>query len=211
MTTKFNRSENSNYELSLAQMELLAALLEPDDACYPWNPADPEAEVYFADREQELLQSDWLEAEMVERSQDFFNQLEHVWHSATPTSEVSPSLQNLSHLQSALRSAFAACLPQNWLDKIAQQATQVAAKEQSIANRLAQCVQDLLPSLAEEDLLVLARPYAYAMRGTEPEIQHLVAQISTQDWNTLSAIEKAKVSLGVARYALTQINNTKSE
>ena len=57
----FNRKKDFNYSLALAQEELLEALLESDDAPYPWNTADPESEVYFEEREQEFLLEDWSE------------------------------------------------------------------------------------------------------------------------------------------------------
>jgi len=37
----------------------LEVLLEPDDAPYPWNNADPESDNYFVEAEQEFVE-DWL-------------------------------------------------------------------------------------------------------------------------------------------------------
>jgi len=63
MANEVNRSEEASYALSPAQLELLEVLLEPDDAPYPWNNADPESENYFVEAEQEFVE-DWLEQEI---------------------------------------------------------------------------------------------------------------------------------------------------
>jgi len=66
MANEVNRSENASYAPPPAQLELLEVLLEPDDAPYPWNNADPESDNYFVEAEQEFVE-DWLDAEQCER------------------------------------------------------------------------------------------------------------------------------------------------
>lgn len=75
MGKDFRRSEGVDYFWALAQVELLEALLEPNDAFYPWNTANPESEAYFEEREWELVLEDWSESEMTALSQTFFIQL----------------------------------------------------------------------------------------------------------------------------------------
>jgi len=69
----------SSYALSPAQLELLEVLLEPDDAPYPWNNADPESENYFVEAEQEFVE-DWLEQEITAQCQ----QVDQLWSTTTP-------------------------------------------------------------------------------------------------------------------------------
>lgn len=84
MANEFSRSEDTNYTPSPEQVDLLEALLEPDDAPYPWNTADPDSEAYFAEREQEFVLEDWSEEEMTARSQAFFTELTQLWSAITP-------------------------------------------------------------------------------------------------------------------------------
>ena len=79
-----------------------------------------------------------------------------------------------------------------------------SAKYQSLADQMVECVLDILPQWDEEDLQVLARPLAYAMRDADPEGVELV--MATQRlWAELSEIEQARVGLAVARYAISQL------
>jgi len=71
-------------------------------------------------------------------------------------------------LQSTLRLSL--LIPQGWLDRIASTAQQIFVSEQSIADQMVQCVQNLLPNWAEEDLLVLA---VFRLRYEETKSQML--------------------------------------
>jgi hypothetical protein len=77
-------------------------------------------------------------------------------------------------------------------------------KYQSLADQMVECVLDILPQWAEEDLQVLARPLAYAMRDIDSEGVELVTE-TKRPWAQLSEIEQARVSLAVARYAISQL------
>lgn len=195
MTNSMNNHENSSYTKSSAELELLAALLA-EDSIYPWD-GSMEAEAYFIEAEQEFGAL-WQAEEMSERSHNFLSQLDRLWQAATPANAI-------SSLQANLRSQFAARIPQNWLDAIAKQAIQALNTQQSLAGQLVQCVQELLPNFGTEDLQVLARPYAYAMRGSSNEIPQMLANITLERWVALSEIQQAKVSLAIARYALEQL------
>ncbi len=205
MANKLNYSEDYNYTQSSAQVELLEALLAPEDACYPWNTTDPESEAYFTDQEQDFLLEDWSEEEMATRAQTFFNQLEQIW-SATTSAADNSDVASSNFIQASLEQQFATCIPQGWLDQIAHQAHRVFFTQKSIADKLVQCVQELLPNWEEEDLLVLARPFAYAMRGTQTEaIEFVRGNVCNRDWTALSEIEQARTSLAIAQYALAQL------
>lgn len=203
--------EDASYTPSPAQLELLKVLLEPDDAPYPWNTADPESEAYFIEAEQKFLVEEWLEEEITARAPNFFAQVDQLWSATTPTVN-SAVVPGVSSLHSTLRSEFAACIPQSWLDAIANTAHQVCSSHQSIAEQLVQCVQSLLPNWAEEDLLVLARPFAYAMRGNQMvDVKVVLGEHRLEDWTALSAIERARISLAIARYALNQLQREQGE
>lgn len=205
MPNEVNHSENASSTPSPAQLELLEVLLEPDDAPYPWNPADPESENYFLEAEQEFVVDDWLDAEITAQSPTFFSQLDQLWSATTLTTKKA-AVTGVS-IQSSLRSEFATRIPQGWLDAIANIAQQIFDKEQSRADQLVQCVQSLLPNWAEEDLLVLARPFAYAMRGKQTvDVEFVLGEVQLEDWTALSEIEQARMSLAIAHYALSKLH-----
>lgn len=186
--------EDREDTLSGIQGELLEVLLQPEAECYPWNPADPEAEAYFVELEREFLCADWQEEEEIQSaSQALFHQFHQCWASLT-VSATEP-------LKMSLAERFASFIPETWLDAIASRAQQVCSINLSLADQLVLCVKPLLPGWTEEDLLVLARPLAYAMRGT-PE----VAQPA--EWTELSQMEQVRLSLAVAHSALIQLNDT---
>lgn len=196
MTDSTNNYKDSSYTKSSIEIELLAALLE-EDSIYPWDGSSAEAEAYFIAAEQEFG-ADWQEEETQEKSHHFLSQLDKLWQAATPTSV-------MSSLQENLRGQFAAHIPQQWLDAIAQQARQAIVTQKSLATQLVQCVQELVPNCMEADLQVLARPYAYAMRGSSNDLPKMLGNITPQNWAALSEIQQAKVSLAIARYALEQL------
>ncbi|EGK85573.1 hypothetical protein D0A34_21440 [Microcoleus vaginatus PCC 9802] len=172
-----------------AQMELLATIVQTDVA-YPWNPAQLESESYLAALEQEFALSDsFSDSDIALKSQVLFSQLEQVWLTTA--------------LQKSLREKFAR-VPQDFLATIAQSVQNATVKYQSLADQMVECVLDILPQWAEEDLQVLARPLAYAMRDIDSEGVELVTE-TKRPWAQLSEIEQARVSLAVARYAISQL------
>jgi hypothetical protein len=185
--------EDREDALSGVKGELLEVLLHSEDNCYPWNPMEPEAEDYFAELERGYLLPDWQEdEEMKSASQGFFNQLHECWTSL--------SLSASETLMGSLAHRFSALMPQSWLEAIANKAQQVVSTNLSLADQLVLCVKPLLPSWTEEDLLVLARPLAYAMRGnSEP--------VPSADWEELSQMEQVRLSLRVAHSTLAQLND----
>lgn len=182
-------SDCSPYSQAEAELELVQALLQADAATYPWNPADPKAESYFTQLEQEFDLTAWSEDEIAPRSQKLFAFVDQLW---APVS---------------LTQKFAARIPQTLLNQIAQHAQRIVSSNLSLANQLVQCVQDVLPNWGEEDLQILARPLAYAMRGDETEaIETTLTAIRAVEWIELSEVEQARLSLAVARYALAQLD-----
>jgi hypothetical protein len=74
-----------------------------------------------------------------------------------------------------------------------------------------QCVQDALPNLAEDDLYVLARPLAYAMRGNDAPIESTLERVRSIEWDALSDVEQARLSLAIARFALAELEERREE
>ncbi len=105
---------------------------------------------------------------------------------------------------------FALRMPENLLAAIAQQAQSVVSSSLSLADQLVHCVEDVLPTFAAEDLQVLARPLAFAMRG-EAEVKPWEAVLQNArpvSWEALSEIEQARISLAIARYAIAEFDPT---
>ncbi|MGG6269807.1 hypothetical protein ACQ4M3_30410 [Leptolyngbya sp. AN03gr2] len=158
----------------------------PDSAIsYPWNPADPESDSFFNSLEQKFPIDTLSDAEISDRADAFFAHLDSLF--AAPT------------LETSLAQKFAT-VPQSILNAIARQAQKLADSSATLADQLVLCVQEALPQWAEEDLQVLARPLAYAMRGEEPTVK-------STDWSKLSETEQAKLTLAIARYALNEVQD----
>lgn len=187
-----NQSPDSQYfrdSQTQAQMDILATIVQTDVA-YPWNPAQLESESYLTALEEEFALSDsFSDSDIAQKSQVLFAQLEQVWLTTA--------------LQKSLREKFAR-VPQDFLTRIAQSVQNATVKYQSLADQMVECVLDILPQWAEEDLQVLARPLAYAMREVDSEGAQLV-MAARKPWAQLSEIEQARVSLAVARYAISQL------
>ena len=205
MAKEFNHTEASDDSRSLIQLELLEALLASDDSTYPWNPTDPESEAYFVEQEEQFPLEDWSESEITDRSHSFFSQIEQTWSEIEPK-VVYISVSNVTdshYLQANLQQRFAAYIPQGWLQAIANRASQVLTNQKSMTDKLVHCVQELLPNWAEDDLLILARPFASSMRSADTTaVESVLGNASCSQWAALSEIEQARASLAIARYAL---------
>ena len=189
MATQSPDSQYFRDSQTQTQMELLATIVQTDVA-YPWNPAQLESESYLTALEEEFALSDsFSDSDIAQKSQVLFAQLEQVWLTTA--------------LQKSLREKFAR-VPQDFLARIAQSVQNATVKYQSLADQMVECVLDILPQWAEEDLQVLARPLAYAMREVDSEGAQLV-MAARKPWAQLSEIEQARVSLAVARYAISQL------
>jgi hypothetical protein len=214
MTHKINGSDTFSSLQSQVDLELLEALLEPDDATYPWNPADEESEAYFQELEQQFGREDFLDEELTKRSPGFYNHLDTLWSNLSLAEIHNDNPQQLVvlNLQEILRNTFYACIPQELLNTIATKAAEIFSPQQLRGEQLVECVQTVLPSWGTEDLLVLARPFAYAMRSSESHTpESTLTKLNNRDWTNLSEIEQAKISLAIAYYALNQLNKYQSE
>ncbi|MEH2317433.1 hypothetical protein [Nostoc sp.] len=214
MAKKNNGSDTFPSLPSEVDLEFLEALLEPEDATYPWNPADEESEAYFQELEQQFGMEDLVDEEVIRLSPDFYNHLDTLWSGITSTPDHNQNLQQsvVLNLQETLHTTFCTYVPQEFLNAIATKAAEIFAARQLISEQLVECVQTVLPTWGTEDLLVLARPFAYAMRSSESQNPiSALSNLKNSEWTALSEVEKAKVSLAIASYAFTQLNKSQSE
>jgi hypothetical protein len=181
-----------------AELELLQLILQSETP-YPWNPADIGAEGYFAELEREVT-ANW-EAEIMAQGQVLAAHVHQLWSAIAPIEENSRSMLN------ELLDHFAVQMPEQLLETIVQRAQQLLSTNASLADKLVACVQDLLPGWGEDDLYVLARPLAYAMRGSDDSAPQSALQSAEQaPWSELSAIDQAKLSLAIAHYTLSKLS-----
>jgi hypothetical protein len=168
---------------------------------YPWNPAAPEAEAFFAQSETASIFDGIEEDEVSSRADRFFAKIDQLWATATPLS-----------LQDALVQRFAARIPQNLLTAIAQRAQAVVssslASADQLADQLVQCVQEVATTLAADDLIPLAHPLAVTRGGNlQDAIDATLSKVPQLAWEQLSSVQQARLSLAAARYALSELHS----
>lgn len=192
------RDEDYEDYLNQYTLELLEVITK-EGTPYPWDPAEPEAEAYFAELEQGFPLGEWLNSEEVAaRAETLFSQLHDCWASL-PTSSI----------QESLSQRFGNLVPSAWLEAIANRAQQVISTNASPLEQLVLCVKPLLSNWAEEDLQVFARPLVYAMRGKPYEDAEstlsFVRWARRAQWDDLSPVERVRLSMAVTQYALIQL------
>lgn len=190
-------SSNSAAELAMAtELDLLASILSPE-AEYPWQPLAPEAETYLASLEAEFdaLDGGETNAAIAAGWQVLSTQMATQMGDSEAQPTVSPVLEQLRQFQSRI--------PSGLLHRLATSATALARSGQPLIDQLVQCVDDVLPGWNADDLAVLARPLAYSLRDGRGEILELnLRAIPATDWNSLSSLEQARLTLTVASVAL---------
>jgi hypothetical protein len=178
---------------SEAQFQLVDSLLASSTLCYPWNPTDLNTDDYYLESDRHFNLDDWSESEIAQRSQSFLTKIQSCWgNSPIPELDISPL--------AALIEKFGTRVPQQWLAQIAKNVDSLVDSNLEPLDRLIQSIQDLLPNWATDDLLVMARPYAYAMRG------NYQLDIKSLDWTELSELEQAKLTIFIAQHVIDQGN-----
>lgn len=214
MTNLTHNFDNFQPFCSPAQLELLETLLEAEDTTYPWNPAKPESDDYFGNVERQCQIQDLLDEELTVRSQSFYNQLDTLWSNVSANQEYKcNTVVNLvTQLKENLTKQIAARVPHELIERIAEKASEIFNPKQSMGEQLVSCAQAVLPSWGSDDLTVLARPFAYAMRNSEAQnLETVLDKVGEHEWQTLSEIEQARISVAIAYYALKQINAFQNE
>jgi hypothetical protein len=183
---------------SEVQAQLIDSLLASSTSIYPWNPADPATADYYLESDRYFSLDDWSDAEITQRSRSFFAQIQSCWaNSPTLVLELSPLATLIEN--------FGARVPQQWLAQIAENVRCLATDRLEPIDRLIQSVQDLLPNWAADDLLVIARPYAYAMRG-DTGVENIDNIVRPLAWTELSELERAKLTIAIAQAAINDSN-----
>ncbi len=183
--------------------DLLASILNPETG-YPWQPLAPEAEGYLTSLETEFdalegggelnsaIAAGWqvLSAQMATQMGTVSEEIREISQAA-----VNPVLEQLRQFQGRM--------PSGLLQRLAQSAAVLTRSGQPLIDQLVQCVDDILPGWNAEDLAVLARPLAYSLRDGRGEILELnLRAVPTADWDSLSDLERARLTLTVASVAL---------
>ena len=180
---------------NLSEAELMDCLLAATTTEYPWNPADPASADYYAQTDSQFSLDDWSEDEIADRSAAFLTQIHSCWDT--------PSAAPVSPL-AAISERFGARVPQQWLAQIATNVSALATSNLEPIEQLVKSVGDLLSSWATDDLLVMARPYAYAMR-CNPGVDEPDNIVRPLAWEQLSELERAKLTMLIARYAIDSL------
>lgn len=203
MASETKYSQYSPDFWSEAEHELWEALSQ-DETTYCWNAADPESEAYFSALETTFSLDESLNKDIQTKSQAFFRALDQLW-----PEEVPQIVTSQADIVTVLCEKFASRVPQATLAKIATTAKELVSSNLCLAERLVRCVKELSIGWTEEDLLVMARPLAYAMRGGETEaIETFLEKVREAPFSELSPMEKARLSLAISRYAFVELETT---
>ncbi|MBW4463506.1 MAG: hypothetical protein KME47_25190 [Nodosilinea sp. WJT8-NPBG4] len=199
-------SSNSAAEPAMAtELDLLASILNPETG-YPWQPLAPEAETYLASLETEFdaLDGGETNAAIAAGWQVLSAQMATQMGDSESQATVNSVLEQLRQFQSRV--------PSGLLHRLAISATALARSGQPLIEQLVQCVDDILPGWNADDLAVLARPLAYSLRDGRGEILELnLRAIPVTDWDSLSSLEQARLTLTVASVALKVAQSEGSE
>ena len=180
---------------NLSEAELMDCLLAASTTEYPWNPADPETVDYYTKSDLQFSLDDWSDDEIAQKSQSFFTSIQSCWDA--------PTLNGVSPLVE-LTAKFGERVPQQWLVQIAAHVSILATSSLEPVDRLVRSVEDLLSNWASDDLLVMARPYAYAMR-CNPGVDNPDNIVRPLDWEQLSELERAKLTILIAQCAIDSL------
>lgn len=187
-----NKGSSTDAANPNAEAELLQAVLVSD--AYPWmvdDAADYEAAAEEAGQTLEIS-----DEEASQGWQNLSAQLNQMWGDEAQTE------------QSAFYQLFSGRLPAELLTRIIDKAKQVSENGEAMVTQMVVCAQEVLSGIAEADLQVMARPMAMAMRGRSSDeiVDVTVKSVRVAEWDALSPIEQAKLSLAAARYALSELD-----
>lgn len=198
-------SNLDNPDLSETRSELLQSVLT--EQSYPWL-RDSVAKGYEENLEAAGQSLEISDEEALAGWHGLSAQLDQIWAGSGVD------------VLALLRQKFAARLPETVLvaisdraQQIAQQAEGLSESAQPMVAQMIACVKGTVTAIGEADLQVMARPMAFAMRssGAEELVDATAASVRQADWDNLSALEQAKLSLAAARYAIAQVETAKSQ
>ncbi|MGB3691865.1 MAG: hypothetical protein WA865_07950 [Spirulinaceae cyanobacterium] len=193
--TDYQLQEETLSGLENLEKQLLDYFLEQENP-YPWNPGEVETEAYFEATEENFSLAGWSTTEIEGRTETLFRSLNSCW----------PAQSSFS-FQEVLDAKFGSVVPSSWLEAIAQEAKKMVDSNLSKMERLVESIKPLLPNWTEEDLQVFARPLVYAMRSSQKnKADTVLSKLEKTNWEDISPVEKARLSLAIAQYAFTQVD-----
>ena len=191
-----NESTNPASNLSPQQQieqELLHSLLNQDGA-YPWNHYDP-ATTQYLDRLEQTSEATLSDEALDSKWQKVSQLAAQLWESPNQS------------LMAALTQKFGARMPAHLLQTLAASTQVVASESGALMDQLVTAAQSVLTGWDADDLNVMARPLAMAMRSGQEEIlETTLRSVRQADWADLSEVEQARLSLAIARYALNELS-----
>ncbi|EFA72062.1 hypothetical protein B7O87_12350 [Cylindrospermopsis raciborskii CENA303] len=202
MTNNTGDLDNQKPFLPSVDWELLTAILEPENETYPWNLASDQVDAYFQKLAAPLYSDPLFMESLEQQGENFYNSLDQIW------SQVYNSKADRDERpRTTLSDIFGTFVPSHYLDQIMEAAKKTFHNmEHSTIEKIVDCVRSLLPNWDMEDLLVLARPIAYSMRSGQSDYN-----LPNRNWTELSEVERAKICLVVADYALKAVSTQAAE
>ncbi|MEO0405894.1 MAG: hypothetical protein AAF289_00945 [Cyanobacteria bacterium P01_A01_bin.135] len=194
-----NSSSSEKSQPERVELEFVQHLLAADEG-YCWEPSAPGSEAYL-----DWLERRWLaevdgKADSSEdlRETEFFTLLDQAWNEIDAPA---------SSLMKEIAQGLGDRLPQELLNRLLTSAKQVLATGQPLGEQLVQCVQSLVPQLERDDLLIMARPYATAMRDRQDPISlnGIRSSVRAAQWSDLVPVERARLGLELSHYILTRL------
>lgn len=175
------------------EQELLHSLLNQEEA-YPWNLYDPATPQYLEGLEQ-ASEATLLDEALDSKWQQVSQLAAQLWESPTQS------------LLATLTQKFGARMPAHLLQTLAASTQVVASDSGALIDQLVTAAQSVLTGWDADDLNVMARPLAMAMRSGQEEIlEATLRSVRQTDWAALSEVEQARLSLAIARYALNELS-----
>jgi hypothetical protein len=198
-----NQSNQTANLQDIANADLFRQVMESGQngaPVYPWMPEQHSEQTFdfFNTQEQEAGEGLVATTDLLteQDSQGFFAFLDQQW------AKVAPSRNLLAELSDRF-----ANLPQLNLDQMLTKAQQLAKVPGAAIDQLVACVQEMMPSLDLEDLQVMARPYALAMRSQEAPKQ----LPRNADWSKLSEVERGRLAMAIAHWMMAEIKHNQGE
>ncbi len=177
------------------ELELLHSLLE-EESSYPWNPADPAAAVVL-DRLAQSFEEGELSPDIFESQWSQVAQLaEQLWAQSDA-------------LTTRVAQRFATRMPKELVQRLVQTARATSNQGLALIDQLVASAQSVLTGWEVEDLQVMARPLALSMRGGQEEaLTVMLRSVRETEWENLTEMEKARLSLAISRYILGELTDS---
>ncbi len=177
------------------ELELLHSLLE-EESSYPWNPADPAAAVVL-DRLAQSFEEGELSPDIFESQWSQVAQLaEQLWAQSDA-------------LTTRVAQRFATRMPKELVQQLVQAARATSNQGLALIDQLVASAQSVLTGWEVEDLQVMARPLALSMRGGQEEaLTVMLRSVRETEWENLTEMEKARLSLAISRYILGELTDS---